>query len=120
MGSIPTAIAVNSRIIENPFVIAACHFQNITADNFIVSDHHGTLHTEIIAWEEKRMEDKQQICSLFLKALQKTRNLDDLEDLKYDPEKQIVTAVFPAGKKKVNVAGDSGTAMMMDILHGII
>lgn len=66
------------------------------------------------------MEDKQLICYLFLTALQHTRNLDDLQELKYDPEYEMVTAVFPSGKKKVNVSGDSGTAMMMDILHGII
>ena len=66
------------------------------------------------------MEDKQLICDLFLTALQQTRNLDDLQDLKYDPETEMVTAVFPSGKKKVNVAGDSGTAMMQDILNKII
>ena len=66
------------------------------------------------------MENKQLICDLFLTALQHTRNLEDLQDLKYDPEAEMVTAVFPSGKKKANVAGDSGTAMMMDILKQII
>lgn len=65
-------------------------------------------------------EDKQLICDLFLTALQHTRNLNDLIDLKYDPDAEIVTAVFPAGEKKANVASDSGTAMMMDILRQIV
>ena len=66
------------------------------------------------------MEDKALICEMFMHVLQCTRNLDDLQSLKYDPETETVTAAFPGGKKTVNVAGDSGTAMLMDILRGII
>lgn len=66
------------------------------------------------------MENKALICEMFKHVLQCTRNLDDLQDLTYDPETETVTAVFPAGKKVANVAGDSGTAMLMDILKQII
>lgn len=66
-------------------------------------------------------EDKQLICDLLLPALQHTRNLDDLVDLKYHQDTGTVTAVFKNGSKKhVNVEGDSGTAMIRDIIKGIV
>lgn len=61
-------------------------------------------------------EDKQEICNLLLKTLQKTRGLYDLKELKFDPLRETVTAWFPGGAKLINVAFDSGTAMISDIL----
>ncbi len=66
-------------------------------------------------------EDKQKILNLLLPALQATSNLDDLHSLKYDPERETVTASFLNGAEKiVNVAMDSGTSMIKDILDNII
>lgn len=66
-------------------------------------------------------ENKQKICELLLPALQATRNLYDLGALEYRPEKEIVVAVFKNGSKKIiNVAMDSGTAMILDIVKQIV
>lgn len=66
-------------------------------------------------------EDKQKICDLLLKALQETRNLYDLTNLLYDSENEVVIATFENGyTKKANVACDSGTAMIRDIIGQIV
>lgn len=68
-----------------------------------------------------QMEDKQRICDLLLPALQATRGLNDLKDLVYCQALETVLAVFPNGNvKHVNVAADSGTAMIKDIMRGIV
>ena len=67
------------------------------------------------------MEDKQKICDLLLPALQATRNLSDLVELRYDGYTEIVTATFDNGySKRANVGCDSGTAMIQDILKAIV
>ena len=67
------------------------------------------------------MEDKSKICDLLLPALQATRNLHDLEDLEYIPEQEAVLATFASGAtKKANVAMNSGTAMIQDIIAQIV
>ena len=65
-------------------------------------------------------ENKQWLCLKLLEVLQCTRALYDIEGLYYDPEKETVTAQFPGGKKIVNVAGDSGIAMICDVLSHIV
>lgn len=66
-------------------------------------------------------ENKQMICNLLLPALQATRNLYDLTDLHYDEENEVVVASFDGGSVKVaNVACDSGTAMIRDIIKSIV
>lgn len=68
-------------------------------------------------------EDKQKILDLLLPALQETRALDDLMSLVYvktEQGEERVIAIFPAGDKIVNITGDSGTSMILDVLHGII
>ena len=66
-------------------------------------------------------EDKQLICDLLLPALQKTRNLYDLVDLKYHADTEMVIATFSSGySKKANVAMDSGTSMIRDIIGSIV
>ena len=64
-------------------------------------------------------EDKQLILDLWLPALQATRNLHDLQELEYDAKNEFVYAKFQGGTKVVNVAMDSGTAMMKDVLKCI-
>jgi len=66
-------------------------------------------------------EDKQLILDALLKVLELTRNRYDVIDLQYDEEKGTVTALFGSGATKIaNVAGDSGTAMIRDVIYQII
>ena len=66
------------------------------------------------------MEDKQLICNLLCETLQATRNQYDLVALNYNNEKETVTVIWQSGGKKVvNVAMDSGTAMIRDIMKSI-
>lgn len=67
------------------------------------------------------MEDKQKILDLLLPALQATRNLFDLVSLQYDGKNEIVVATFDSGYiKTANVAMDSGTAMIKDLIKQIV
>ena len=66
------------------------------------------------------MENKQRILDLLLSALQETRNLHDLVELEYRGDRGLVYAKFASGNYKiVNVAMDSGTAMICDVVHQI-
>lgn len=66
-------------------------------------------------------EDKQKILDLLLPALRATRNLHDLWNLQYDPKSDTVTATFENGSEKsANVAMDSGTAMVRDVIGQIV
>lgn len=66
-------------------------------------------------------EDKQNILNLMLPALRETRALSDLITLEYDEETEIVKATFISGfSKNVNVAMDSGIAMIRDVLAHIV
>ena len=67
------------------------------------------------------MENKQEICDRLLLALQKTRAMNDLKDLDYHvwPEEEV-WAVFRDGyQKKINVACDSGLAMIKDVIRAL-
>lgn len=67
------------------------------------------------------MEDKQKICNLLAPALRETRNLNDLDYLEYSKERDLVYAYFMGGHCKiVNVACDSGTAMIQDVIKQIV
>jgi hypothetical protein len=66
------------------------------------------------------MEDKKAICKALVPVLRMTRNLYDLKDLDYDPDTETVTATFENGTKTANVAMDSGTAMIRDIIGQIV
>ena len=69
-------------------------------------------------------EHKQLILDLLLTALQQTSNLWDLEDLKYkrygDCEEAVIATFSNGGEKRVNVSMDSGTAMIIDVIRGIV
>ena len=63
---------------------------------------------------------KQDICRALLPVLRMTRALRDLEDLEYQGDTEEVHAVFRGGyTKKINVACDSGLAMIKDIVNKI-
>lgn len=66
-------------------------------------------------------ENKQEILNLLLPALQKTRNLYDLVELEYSEDRELVYAKFASGYTKVaNVAMDSGTSMIRDVIAQIV
>ena len=63
---------------------------------------------------------KHDICRALLPVLRMTRALRDLEDLEYHGDTEEVHAVFRGGyTKKINVACDSGLAMIKDIMNKI-
>lgn len=69
------------------------------------------------------MENKKEICSLFLKALQATRGGEDLTALDYrkteDGEEWVLMTYKNGYQKAVCVTADSGTALMKDILKEV-
>lgn len=65
--------------------------------------------------------EMSSVCTLLAPVLQRTRNLRDLESLEYDDEREMVYARFSnGGTKVVNVAMDSGTSMILDIVRRIV
>lgn len=69
--------------------------------------------------DELKEERKDRICTLLGKILRETRALCDLDDLEYHAEDETVLATFAGGTKRINVEGDSGIAMIKDILNHI-
>lgn len=66
-------------------------------------------------------EDKQKILNLLLPALWETHNLHNLMSLEYDEKKELVYAKFTSGNVKIaNVALDSGTSMIRDLIKQIV
>ena len=66
------------------------------------------------------MENKHYICRCLLQTLQATDNAADLLSLQYDGNKETVKATFASGGERViNVAMDSGTAMIRDIMKNL-
>lgn len=77
--------------------------------------------SRLVTRKRTTMENKQRICDLLLPALQETRNLKGLLALDYDAEKEVVTATFLNGAEiHANVAMDSGTSMIRDIIAQIV
>lgn len=65
-------------------------------------------------------EDKQKICDLLCTTLHATRNAADVCSMTHDTESETVTITFlSGGKRVVNVAMDSGTAMIRDIMTNL-
>ena len=71
-------------------------------------------------------ENKKEITKALLPVLQMTRNLWDLIDLEYREDEEVsgievVIATFRNGHRKVvDVTMDSGTALIKDIINGIV
>ena len=65
------------------------------------------------------MEDKQEILDKLTIALQATRNQRDLVAMVYDPIKEVVRITWRGGTGMVNVALDSGIAMIRDVMKYI-
>lgn len=67
-----------------------------------------------------KRENKQVICNYLCITLQQTREYEDLNMLEFKEEQEEVVATFDSGfQKRVNVACDSGSAMIRDILRAI-
>ena len=68
-----------------------------------------------------RKQAKQTICDLLGEAIAATTAGDDLEALRYDPVKEIVHVDFRDAydARQINVAMDSGWAMIKDIVNHI-
>lgn len=67
-------------------------------------------------------EDKQAICDALCEALKLTRNYRDIQQLEYckDEIKEIVSVIFSDYTfKDINVACDSGTALIRDVMKGL-
>ena len=75
------------------------------------------------------MENKQAICDALCQTLRLTDNAgcvegNALKELRYIPEKEVVRPIFEDGTGEdgwydINVACDSGTAMIVDIAKWI-
>ena len=66
-------------------------------------------------------ENKQAILDMLLMAINKTRAGEDVIALRYDPAKEIVHVDFISGEdgRIINVAMDSGWAMIKDVVNNI-
>ena len=67
-----------------------------------------------------KKEDKQAICDALCKALQLTRSGSSIFEIRYNAEGEYVTVYYTSGHININVAFDSGMAMIRDILRGLI
>lgn len=64
------------------------------------------------------MENKQGLCNDLCRLLRKTDNASDIVKISYDPLEETATVLFDSGGTRViNVAMDSGTAMIRDIVN---
>lgn len=64
---------------------------------------------------------KQEVLDKLLPVLQMTEHLHDLMELEYRADRELVYAKFASGNYKiVNVALDSGTAMIADVIKQIV
>lgn len=63
------------------------------------------------------MEDKKDIVARLKLLLIATRAGSNIEDLLLSEDEQFVTIMFKeGGSRKVNVAGDSGYAIILDVM----
>ena len=66
-------------------------------------------------------ENKQEICNSLCATLQKTRDQRDLLSLTFDENLEIVIAEYTDGEKKeIGVWGDSGVALIKDIIEKLV
>ena len=65
------------------------------------------------------MENKQDILDALVECLKLTRDQQDLEQLIYTEDNETVTVAWANGGTSVNVACDSGIAMIRDVLRAL-
>ena len=66
-----------------------------------------------------KKEDKQAICNALCTARRRTRSGSDISEIRYNAEGEYVTVYYTTGHININVAFDSGAAMIRDILKGL-
>ena len=66
-----------------------------------------------------KREDKQAICTALCTALQLTRSGSGISEIESHAEGEYVTVYYTTGHININVAFDSGVAMIRDILKGL-
>ena len=64
-------------------------------------------------------ENKQAILDALVECLRLTRDQQDLLNLQYDEKREVVWITWESGNKPVNVAMDSGIAMIRDVLNAM-
>lgn len=70
--------------------------------------------------ENKGSENKRLICDRLLEVLYLTRQCSDITDLDYIEDEELVIAHFEGGHSKaVNVACDSGFALILDVVNAL-
>lgn len=68
----------------------------------------------------KEEEDKRMICNHLCEALKLTRHCDGLEHLNYFEDSGEVIAIWDSGRRSIiNVKGDSGIAMIRDVIRAL-
>ena len=66
-------------------------------------------------------ENKQEICNSLCATLRRTRDQRDLVSLTFDENLEIVTAKYADGdEKEISVWGDSGVALIKDIIEELV
>ena len=94
--------------------------EEAASEGYQLANHSGVADSGTIEVEPLE-EDKQLICDKLLEVLWLTRGLYDVQELTYDAEKETVTALFSSGFTKVaNVAMDSGTSLIRDVIGQIL
>lgn len=64
-------------------------------------------------------ENKSEIVQKLKELLQITRAGSGVKDLILDERERCVTIVYECGSKQVNVEGDSGIALIRDVIRSI-
>lgn len=64
-------------------------------------------------------ENKQAILDALTECLKLTRDQYDLEGMYYHEDSEMVTVAWSEGGTSVNVACDSGIAMVRDVLRAL-
>ena len=65
------------------------------------------------------MENKQKILTRLCEVLRQTDDMSDLISLTYLPHEDAVIVRFENGRRRGNVALDSGTAMIRDVVNNL-
>ena len=98
---------------DNPIL----QISNFNQNKFV--DDIGRNAWGFIVYKKVLPDQLAVICRRLCKTLQLTRMCSDLIMIGYDPEKEIVTLFFQDHSLMVNVAADSGIAMINDIVNAI-
>ena len=74
---------------------------------------------EDAARKETRVEDKKQIVEGLKQLLRGTRAGSGIVDMVLDEDESTVTVLYERGRKRIDVSGDSGIALIWDVTRRI-